>query len=384
MMKIPINENKKAFHSGFVLLLLLFLPIWGGCLPTAGQRPSPVEESRNYYWPMPPEQPRFMWETVLRTPGDVEINQKKDVNLLKMIADDSSSSSRRVFQKPVRVAAFKGRIFVSDSMAGVIHVFDAVRRRYFQFGGRFEGKLLQPLGVAVDRAGQVYVVDSQQKVIMVYDPLGLWLRTLGKQSGMVRPGGIAVSPAGDRIYVTDRDPKDGAHHALWIFDAEGGVIHKIAKRGSGDGELSYPADVAVGPDGRVFVLDSGNFRVQVFDRDGKFLAKWGQVGQALGQFSRPRALTVDRHGRVYVVDGSFVNIQVFTDDGTLLLPFGERGQEDGPGLFSSPAGIASDETDRLYIVDQWFGKIEVFRILSEPEGAAILTGQPLSTFRPKP
>ncbi|MBF0627070.1 MAG: 6-bladed beta-propeller [Magnetococcales bacterium] len=367
-------------HIGLLLVILTTLT---GCTAGGEKESAAPTEIKRYYWPMPPEQPRYVWETVLRTPGDVEWRKDKEVDLLRKVTGEASPS-RKVFQKPVRVAAAQGRIYVSDSMARVIHVFDAARRRYFQFGGRLEGKLSQPLGVAIDRVGQVYVVDSQQKVIIVYDPFGLWVRTLGEKSGMVRPGGIAVSPGGDRIYVTDRDPKDGAHHALWIFDAEGRVVHKISKRGSGEGELSYPSDVAVGPDGRVFVLDSGNFRVQIFDREGKFLAKWGQVGRGLGQFARPRTLTVDQKGLVYVVDGSFVNIQVFTDEGVLLLPLGDRGKEDGPALFSSPAGVASDESGRVYIVDQWFGKVEVLRALSDQEGQAIQKGQPLPTIVRKP
>ncbi|MBF0283665.1 MAG: 6-bladed beta-propeller [Magnetococcales bacterium] len=335
-------------------------------------------------WPPPPDQPRYVWEAVFQTAKDVEIpKEDKEKSALEK-ALENNSEAKKIFKKPVRVASINGRTFVTDSMSKAVHVFDAQRRRYYRFGTRREGTLEQPLGIAVDHQGQVYVVDAGRKRVVVYDPLGLWIRFIGDKSGLERPGGIAVTPHGDRIYVTENGRIDTEQHALWIFDKEGRVVRKIGHRGTGDGEFNYPTDVALGPDGRVFVLDAGNFRVQIFDREGKFLAKWGKVGRGLGQFARPRALTVDRDSHVYVVDGSFVNVQVFNDAGQLLMPMGERGQVDGPGQFSSPFGIAADETGRIYIVDQWLGKVEVLRKLSEEEGQAMQAGKRPDKAAPPP
>ena len=124
----------------------------------------------------------------------------------------------------------------------------------------------------------------------------------------------------------------------------------------------------MGPDGTLWVLDAGNFRVQAFDTEGVPLRAFGAVGTGLGQLARPRGLTVDRDGLVYVSDATFCNIQVFTPDGALLLAIGTRGERDAPGRFLLPAKLAADETGRLYIIDQYFHKVEVVRRLSDDEG----------------
>ncbi|MBF0428334.1 MAG: 6-bladed beta-propeller [Magnetococcales bacterium] len=366
-----------------IKVVLLLMMVLAGCV-TVDEKNSATTTAFPLFWPMPPEQPRYAWEGVFQTANDVQLKKNND-DLLKQ-AIGYASEAKKIFKKPVRVAAANGRVFVTDSMTKSVHVFDAVRRRYFMFGFRFQGALVQPLGVAVDGAGQVYVVDAGRKVIVVYDEMGLWMRNIGDKLGLERPGGIAVSPSGDRVYVTDRDRADSDNHLLWIFDGQGNLLRKVGKRGAEDGEFNYPTDVAVGPDGRVFVLDAGNFRVQIFDREGKFLHKWGQVGRSLGQFARPRTLSVDKDGLIYVVDGAFANIQVFNDTGQLLLPMGTRGMEDGPARFSSPAGIAVDGTGRIFVVDQWLLKVEVLRKLTDAEGKSVLTngGKMLPRVEKKP
>lgn len=322
------------------------------------------------YWPKPPDIPRYMWESVLHGARDIEINTKRERSILDPVLTDND---KIVFVKPVRVAARGGRIFVTDTMAQLVHVFDAPRRRYFQIGTRLEGTLEKPLGIALDHNGMVYVADSKRKNIVVYDQLGLWIKSIGDAKILTNPVGVGVSPGGDRIYVVNNGGSSSSAHYMVIFDGEGKQIGPpIGRLGLEDGEFNRPTDVCVGLDGRVYVLDTGNFRVQLFDRDGQFLSKWGQVGQGLGQFARPRSIAVDKDNHIYVLDGLFTNLQVFNENGQLLIPISEKPGEDGPGVFVSPSGVAADETGRVYIVDQFLKKVEILRKLSEDEGKKIL------------
>jgi DNA-binding beta-propeller fold protein YncE len=119
--------------------------------------------------------------------------------------------------------------------------------------------------------------------------------------------------------------------------------------------------VAVGKDGRLYVVDGGNFRVQIFDAKGGYLQSFGSVGKQMGNFARPKEIAADAEGNVYVVDSAFGNFQVFNPDGELLLFAGERSERDAPGRYMLPSGIAVDEDGRVYVVDQWFRKVDVFR-----------------------
>ena len=72
--------------------------------------------------------------------------------------------------------------------------------------------------------------------------------------------------------------------------------------GSADGQFIYPGGVTTDPDGNVYVVDTGNHRVQKFTADGAFLMKWGNQGSGNGQFSFPLGVTLDAEGNVYIGD----------------------------------------------------------------------------------
>ena len=322
-------------------------------------------------WPEPPDVPRFVYEAVLRDSSSIRAGDSESDRLRRLMTGEAEV--RAGLRKPLSVAARGGRIYVSDTEARRVFVFDVPRRRFFALGYRFEGELRKPAGMAIDGARNVYVADVSGRRVVKYDALGLYIAAFGGAADLERPTGVAVNAAGDRVYVIDAGGVDtDERHRVVAYDQTGRRLFVIGRRGAGAGEFNLPVDGAVAPDGTLYVLDAGNFRVQAFAPDGRFLRSFGAVGNGAGQFARPRGIAVDRVGNVYVTDAGFANVQVFDPAGRLLLALGGRGAEDGPGRYQLPSGVAVDETGRVYVVDQYFHKVEVLRALSDAEGSRLL------------
>lgn len=319
-----------------------------------------VQKPVSYVFPPPPEQPRYILERVIRSSSDV-VPEADDTAIKRVLTGVGRSGEG--LAKPYGIAARGGRIYVADSGDRVVKVFDVGNKRFYKIGDEEgPGMLRMPLGIALDGASNVYVVDGTTKKVMVYDKDGRYLRELGKKGDFSHPAGLAVDKMGDRVYVVDVGGVDSKEHHVRVLDARTGAhVMDIGKRGDKDGELNLPRDAAIGPDGLLYVVDGGNFRVQVFKTDGTFVRKFGGIGNRSGQFSRPKGITVDPADLTYVVDTAFGNFQIFNDQGQLMLDVGSRSDNDQPAEYSLPAGIASDEDGRIYIVDQFFRRLDIYR-----------------------
>ena len=101
----------------------------------------------------------------------------------------------------------------------------------------------------------------------------------------------------DQIWVAD-----ACNHRIQVFDTEGNLVRLWGSQGKAQGRLYYPYDLALVPDGTVYVCEFGNHRVQKFTADGRSLGCWGAQGRGEGQLHNPWALVRDSRGRIYVVD----------------------------------------------------------------------------------
>jgi len=319
-------------------------------------------------FPPPPDEPRFIFERTITNSTDVEADNKDDA-FRRLV-----TGARRgglFMTKPYAVAVHRGRIFVSDTAERSVKVFDVPAGKYFTIGEEEPGALVKPLGIDVDRAGRLYVADASQKTIFIYSRDGKFLRKIGGKDLFDRISSVTVDPSGRQIYVVDIGGVNSENHRVRVFEtATGRHVMDIGKRGSGPGEFNLPRDMAIGKDGRLYVVDGGNFRVQVFNADGTYRESFGAVGRQLGNFARPKEIAADAEGNVYVADAAFGNFQIFTAEGDLLMFIGSRSEQGGPGQYILPSGIAIDEDGRVFFVDQWFAKVDVFRpyALAEDQG----------------
>lgn len=318
-------------------------------------------------WPEPPEIVRYKYMGRLRSLSDIRPENEQE-SFKRRLTGQDVVSTRPVFLKPSAVAARNGRVYVADPPSGTIAVFDLSRQRIFQIGMRDPAKVRRPVSIALDDEGRVYVLDGALRRVFVYDALGLHQFTVGDPKALTQPAGVAVSPDGSRIFIVDRGSLDTDDHKVIAYSPDGSELFRIGPRGAEPGQLNIPLAATVSPDGILWVLDSGNFRVQGFDLEGRVHKEFGKMGSGLGQFSRARSIAADPSGNIFVSDSSFNNVQIFNRDGELLMWIGNPGMQDEPGRFGLIGGVAADETGHLYIVDQYHTKIEVYRPLAAIEG----------------
>lgn len=343
--------------------------------------PPPVPEKKagaddGMTYPPPPEDPRFRYERMLRGSTDV-VPDEENGSLMRALT--GSNRSGEGLGKPYGVAVHQGRVFVGDTGRREVMVFDLPEQKFFTVGGEDPGGLARPLGLDVDKNGNLYVVDGLNKIINMYTRDGKFLSsiTLGmtEDDKINRPAGLAVNPEGTKVYVVDIGGTSSDDHKITVYDVKTGkFIKRIGKRGPGPGEFNLPRDVVVAADGSLYVVDGGNFRVQHLTEQGEFISSYGSVGRRGGQFSRPKEMAIDKQGNTYVADTAFGNFQIFNPEGQLLLSIGERSERNGPAKYMLPAGIAVDEDGRIYMVDQFFQKVDVYRPFGLDEKAGFSIG----------
>jgi len=251
----------------------------------------------------------------------------------------------------------RGRIYVADTGHKKVKVFDPNGNFLFSFGkeGMGDGSFVAPVGLAV-RGDKLYVADSVNMKLQEFSLEGKYLRTLSsvevaRQIGAFRPCGLDVDDEGN-LYVTDI-----YYQRVVVLNKEGRVIRHFGQPGRGPGQFQYPNDVAVDSKGNIYVSDSNNNRVQAFDKEGRLIQRF-PYGRGFGL---NRGIAVDEKDRVYVVDtfGNLVKVlKPASAGGELLMTFGRQGNKNGE--FSFPNGITIDK-GRIYIADRENNRVVVFR-----------------------
>lgn len=136
-----------------------------------------------------------------------------------------------------------------------------------------------------------------------YALLGAWGQPGQANGDFNRAEGIAIGP-GDAVYVAD-----SCNHRIQVFDREGRFLRTHGQAGSGPGQFSFPYDVRVEGIGRQFVCEFGNSRVSVFDANDHLVETIGRAGRAPGEFANPWAICFDSHGNLYVADSQNHRVQ---------------------------------------------------------------------------
>jgi hypothetical protein len=269
-----------------------------------------------------------------------------------------------------------GRVYMLTRSDHPVMVFERDGTFVKSWGeGRFT---MRVHGMFMTPEDELYIVDDRGTNVGQYTLDGELVRWIGPHDGVPsdtgydgenflgktvthggppynRPTNVIQDNGGD-LFVSDGYGNSRVHH----FDKHGELLKSWGEPGTGPGEFQLVHDLAMHPDGRLFVADSTNDRIQIFNRDGEFLEEWLDV-------QRPRGLYIDADGLVYVGElvwraGSVTDrrgkveneepsrLSVYDPDGKLILRHSNP-DATAPGAFVAPHGIWTDRFGDIYIAE---------------------------------
>lgn len=259
------------------------------------------------------------------------------------------------FNEPRGLAVDRdGDLYVVDSKNNRVQKLGPDGKPLQSWGkeGQDAGNFKDPCGITLGPDGSVYVADTWNHRIQKFDSNGRFLLEWKEQtSGFWGPRGIAVAPDGSAIYVTDTGNK-----RVVGFDPTGKQLSSWGKEGSKSGEFIEPVGIVVDQSGNVIVADTGNHRVQIFDKDGKFIKE--QFVSGWEEFYTEPYLAL--LGADLLATDSFNHRCARYADGTLVYAWGKSGS--GSGDFNRPIGIATDAQGAVYVSDTMNHRIEKFTL----------------------
>jgi streptogramin lyase len=248
---------------------------------------------------------------------------------------------RSTFLVPMALVAFAAAVSATDALPNPYRPVEnwAQLPAGVQWG--------QVIAVKPDAHGNLWVFHRSDPAILEFDSSGKYLK--GFAAGMfVQAHGLSIDREGN-LWATDAQGKDGKGQQVFKFSPEGKVLMTLGKAGvagAGPDTFNGPCDVAIAPNGDIFVADGHgndtNARVVKFTKDGKFIKAWGKKGSGPGEFDTLHSIAMDSKGRIFIADRGNSRIQIFDQDGKFIDQWKE---------FGRPSGLFITKNDTLYSVD---------------------------------
>lgn len=260
-------------------------------------------------------------------------------------------------KKPVGVSIHpeSGNVYVTDTYNSRISVFDPQGTYQFSFNKIGEyGNLYRPLYVEFDKKGNVYITDRKRPGIYIFAEDGKFIKKFlpnGDANFSWTPIAMKFAANGDLIVSDVRDV-----HRILVFNSEGSLKFSFGKTGQVDkisddpGLFAYPNSIDIDPKGNIVIADSNNRRLQVYSQKGEFV-------KIIDSGGLPRGIKWGYKNRLHMVDVVGHNVMIFKDDYKHIATFGEKGQE--LGQFWFPTGI-DVKGRRIYVADTENSRIEVW------------------------
>ena len=263
-----------------------------------------------------------------------------------------------------------GEIFVADNTDGVIQKFDS--NGVFQSNIDTGGTTSLPDDVVIDSTGRLIVSNQGSHTVQVFTSAGVnvtsamigTVGTSGNSTSLLNDPHAAAVDSSDRIYVVDRN-----NDVVKIYSSAGSHLLTLDGGSQGGIRFGQPEGVAIDSNNRILISDSaptsGTDNVQIFsslDDGHSFVAKITDATGAGGTFNDPHKLSVDSHDRIYVVETGNSRIQVFDSAGTFVQSITDA---DGAGsAFTSLSGGSVGPNGKIYVADG--AKVQIFKALDAP------------------
>lgn len=238
-------------------------------------------------------------------------------------------------------------LYLTDMANSRMVVLDALTLKFVGAFGK--GELSYPHDAEFDKAGRLLVADTGNDRVAIYEVRGAQARVVGELKGLSGPEGVGVAPDG-RVFVTNTRTA-----TLSIF-RDGKLEHSFGRYGKGAGEFANPHDVDVAADGSVYVVDSGNDRVQVFDAD----LKPQPVFDAAFKLSAPKYLGLDGE-HIWLADEYNHRILLFDRAHKLLGMLGTGARGRGANAFYKPEAVLA-RGPHVWVIDTYNDRIVLLRV----------------------
>jgi len=250
------------------------------------------------------------------------------------------------------------RVYILNRSDHPIMVFDREGNLLTSWG---EGFFNRAHGSGISPDGSLWCTDDRNHIVAKFTPEGKLLMTLGTKgqpsdTGYIRtfdfweslariergappfnrPTGVALTPSGE-IYVADGYGNARVHK----FSPEGKLLFSWGEPGGAPGQFRLPHNIWLDKQGRVWIPDRENNRIQIFSPQGEFIAAWTDV-------IRPTGIFIDDEETVYISE-LCLRVSIFTIDGELLARWGNEGKDKETALFHAPHAIAVDSRGDLYV-----------------------------------
>jgi DNA-binding beta-propeller fold protein YncE len=213
------------------------------------------------------------------------------------------SAGDQPLASPVGVALSESRVYVADSALGQLFLFDHKGNLL-----KFVADLQRPTGLAFDHsADRLYVAETLAHRVAVFDSDGNRLFDFGARG---TKGGEFNFPSHLSISAEKLLVNDNMNFQIKTFSLDGRELTVFGKHGDSSGQFSQPKGVAADSEGNVYVAGATIDRIQIFSAQGEFLLAFGGEGNAPGKFLMPAGITID-NDRIYVADSYNGRVQVF-------------------------------------------------------------------------
>jgi DNA-binding beta-propeller fold protein YncE len=247
----------------------------------------------------------------------------------------------------------KGDVYVADTLNDLVAVYDSAGLPVFSFG--YNRELKEPVKAVADATGRIYVLNGIPRAVKIFNYRGEYLNDFPLNVGTKErnPTALAIDQLGN-FYIADANSRQ-----IQVYNPQFRLIREFGKKSDDDGYFNTVQAIAIDADGTVYVADAtATPCIQVFSPEGKFLRGWGAHDAGPHNFSLPAGLALDGDGRVIVVDTMRSTITVFTKEGDFLSRHGGQGRQ--PGAVSYPTDIASNGREKIYVVERLGSRLQVF------------------------
>ena len=280
--------------------------------------------------------------------------------LVKTIGTRGKEEGHFISPLSVAVDAQK-RIYACDSLKCNVQVFDPEGKHLYTVGkfGKENAdpkdvSFLMPVSIAVDLGGNLVILDAKTCNVHILSKTGQELAKFGEPAspttgkieigtgGFFHPQALCLDDK-DNIYVSDT-----GNHRVRVFNPAGKVLNKFGVQGARLGEFNGPAGLVMDNAQNLLVVDEKNYRIQIFSSKGVFKNKFGKRGTGRSEFANPTGIAVDSKRNIFVTDRD-MRIQIFDPEGYYLTEFGTP-----PGNYKiAPKyfGIAMDDENSVYVTD---------------------------------